>query len=500
MKPLIAFLSGLTLSGGDHDGAPFTVLPWEARFVRGAFRVPGPAALTVARGCGKSALVAGIATAVADPDGPLHGNRREVVVVASSFDQSRVIFEDVLSFLRLRHDTGNRKVWRVQDSANRATVEYRPSGARVRCIGSDPAKAHGLRPSLALLDEPAQWDAAKAERMLAAIRTGLGKMPGSKMIALGTRPADDAHWFARMLAGGADYAQVHAARPGDPPFRVRTWRKANPSFDHLPSLAAEIREEAEAARSDPSMLAAFEALRLNTGTPDVTQATLLDAGTWARIEGLAPREGPASWGVDLGTSAAMSAVAAYWPQTGRLEALSAFPHEPSLAERGLRDGVGRLYAEGWKRDELIQTGGAAVDIGELIGAALHRFGPPASIAADRWREAELRDALKAARVPLARLELRGQGYRDGGEDVRQFRRAALEGKVTPVPSLILASAIGVARVIMDPAANAKLAKGSEGGRRSRARDDAAAAAILAVAAGQRRASRPARGLYLGRAG
>ena len=33
--------------------------------------------------------------------------------------------------------------------------------------------------------------------------------------------------------------------------------------------------------------------------------------------------------VDLGTSAAMSAVASYWPGGGRLESLAAFPAEPS---------------------------------------------------------------------------------------------------------------------------------------------------------------------------
>ena len=185
---LITYLGGLVLSGGDHDGEAFEVLPWEARFVRGAFRAPGPAALAVARGNGKTALVAGIAAAVVDPLGPLTGNRREAVAVASSFAQATTVFEDVLSFLRGKHDLGNRKIWRVQDSANRAVVEHRPSGARVRCIGSDPARAHGLRPFLVLADEPGQWDSAKSERMLAALRTGLGKMPGSKMITLGTRP------------------------------------------------------------------------------------------------------------------------------------------------------------------------------------------------------------------------------------------------------------------------------------------------------------------------
>jgi len=402
-----------------------------------------------------------------------------------------------LAFLRGRgFDLDDRKLWRKQDSANRAVVEFRDSGARVRCIGSDPAKAHGLRPALALLDEPAQWEATKQDRMVAAIRTGLGKMPDSRLIALGTRPADATHWFAKLLKGGAAYSQVHAARPGDPPFRLRTWRRANPSLDHLPSLLAKLREEAPAARVDPGTLAAFEALRLNTGTADTEVSTLLDAGLWERLTGDAEVDGRPVWGCDLGTTAAQSAVAAFFPTTGRLAALAAFPSEPTLEERGLRDGVGRLYRECADRGELLTLGGAAVDVGALMAAALAAFGRPSAVVADRWREGELRDALKAAGV-RATLELRGMGYRDGGADVREFRRGCAEGRVTPAPSLLLTHAMAEARCVSDPAGNAKLAKASEGGRRHRARDDAAAAAILAVAAGLRRARTRPRRLYHG---
>ena len=69
-----------------------------------------------------------------------------------------------------------------------------------------------------------------------------GKQPDSRFVALGTRPAAHDHWFARMLAGGADYAQSHAAADGDPPFQRRTWAKANPSLDHMPDLEAAIRQ------------------------------------------------------------------------------------------------------------------------------------------------------------------------------------------------------------------------------------------------------------------
>ena len=88
----------------------------------------------------------GIASAVVDPDGPLWGPRAEVVCIASSFQQSRIIFEDVLGFIGQRHDLENRRVWRKQDSAQLAILEHRPSGSRIRCLGSDPRRAHGPPP------------------------------------------------------------------------------------------------------------------------------------------------------------------------------------------------------------------------------------------------------------------------------------------------------------------------------------------------------------------
>ena len=90
------------------------------------------------------------------------------------------------------------------------------------------------------------------------------------------------------------------------------------------------------------------------------------------------------------------------------------------------------------------------------------------------------------------LVVRGQGYRDGGEDVRLFRMAVLAGKVAPTRSLLLRAALE-ARTVDDPAGNHKLAKSTQGGRRAHARDDAAAASIIAVAEGMRRARAPETG-------
>ena len=97
-----------------------------------------------------------------------------------------------------------------------ATVEYKPTGSRCRALGGDPRRAHGLASGfLALMDEPAQWDPAKSERLLSAIKTGLGKVPGSRLIALGTRPANP-HALVHSNAGrwrGATLRPTKRARP-----------------------------------------------------------------------------------------------------------------------------------------------------------------------------------------------------------------------------------------------------------------------------------------------
>ena len=500
LNNLITYLEQLKLTEGRLAGQTMTVMPWQKRFVRGSFAPGvGESALSIARGCGKSTLVSGLAAAALD--GPLVEPRGQCLVIAASFMQGIIIARHIQNFLAdsLEADKllpAPARRWRVWDTAQQFSITDKNTGASVRVLGSDPRKAHGLAPTLTLCDEPSQWEDTSSERMLAALRTAAGKQPRSLMILLGTRPASPEHWYEKLLNGGADYSQVHSAGIDDPTGQRRTWIKANPSLSIMPDLEQAIRRESKLAKQDESVMASFRALRLNQGISDTAQSTLLDAQTWRDIEGDVASAGPCYWGLDLGTNASMSAVTAYWPESGRLESVAAFPTEPNLHSRGLQDGVGTLYVQGWKRAELIMTGGLAVDVTELIEEARSRFGTPRAIAADRWREAELRDCLRAVGLRRVAVDLRGQGFKDGAEDVRAFRRACLEGRVKPVKSLILASAIAQARVVTDPSGNQKLSKKSEGGRKLRARDDAAAAAILGVSLAERQPKRSS-GVYHG---
>ena len=449
-REVAAYIGKLRIAQGRHSGQPFKLLPWQARFLRGALR-PGvsESALSVGRGSGKSTLIAAVGCAALD--GPLMEPNAEILIVASSHEQGQLVFRHVMRFIDC---IGESSKWRTADTVNQSRITNRETGTILTVKGSDPRRLHGAAPSLIIADEIAQWPGTKIDEMLSALRTSAGKIPGSRMMLIGTRPSDESHPFAVALRD-ADYCQVHAAEMDDAPFQRRTCIKANPGLAHMPDLEKAIRREAKAARKDPALLQNFRALRLNLGVSDVQHSYLIDPDLWAEIEGETERAGPCIWGIDLGTSAAQSAVAAYWPESGLLECIAAFPLEPSLEERGLRDGVGRLYRDMFKRGELYQFGQRATAIPDLLAVALARFGKPYLVVADRFREAELRDALEAAGIPPAGFETRGMGFVDGAADVRGFRRACAEGKVTPVPSLLLRSA-------MSEASGSTLTKDSHG--------------------------------------
>ena len=368
-----------------------TCSPGNVGSIRGAFAPGvGSAGLSIARGGGKSTFVAAIGAATVG-DGPLVEAGAENVIVASSFDQGLLIWRHVLRFLQpaIECEPGR---FRIQDSANRASITDRRTGAMLRVLGSDPRRMHGLAPYLLILDEVAQWPGTTLGRALAALETSRGKIADAKLIAIGTRPGSGDHPFQIGLDGGYDYTQVHAAPPDDPPFRKSTWLKSNPSLSRMPDLETAIRRESRHAKLDPQQLQQFRALRLNAGVSDTSEQILLEPSLWEAIEGTALAAGDYCLGIDCGTNAAMSAASAYWPQTGRLDAFAVYPEIPNLAERGLRDGCGNLYVRQAERNELLIAGERVSDLGAMLTEVRDRWGIPSLLVVDRWREAELRQS------------------------------------------------------------------------------------------------------------
>lgn len=483
---LLEWLESLVVTEGRLAGHPLTILPWQREFVEAAFSEGVfEAGLSIARGNGKTTLFAAIAAAAVA--GPLARPRSQTVVVASSFEQAKILFEHALHFLQPELEA-KPHTYRVVNNFASAMIENRLTGSKLRAIGSDAKRAHGIAPSLVLADEPAKWSQG-GQAMLTALETSLGKQPDGRLVALGTMPESELHWFAKRMKQPAPgrVSMLHRASEPEKWKEREQWIKANPSLEHMPDLERQIEKECSESENNPSTHAAFMALRLNMGTPETDRCDeLVTAEQWKACRSLdvPPPEGAPVWGLDLGGTAAMSALAAAWPN-GRLDVIACFGRGPSLAKRGAFDGVGDLYERCERSGELFVSRGRVPDIAELFEAAYDRWGGmPAALVADRWRLGELLQAVEDSdrqwqRVPLVS---RGQGYRDGAEDVRAFRKAVAVREVRPVkPGLLLVAALAEAVVTTDASGNSKLAKAKEGGRRIRARDDAAAAAILAVA-------------------
>lgn len=492
-KKAIDFIQTLRIPEGPKAGKPIKLATFQKRFIRGALKKStAVAVLSVGRGNGKSALTAGLAL------GELLGAwdaqpRREILAAARTREQAKIIFQFMQGLAAsLPEDVQEELHWRRSPYVE---IEYNGDGGGhiCKCIAADPKNALGTAPTLAIMDERGHWPGDKGDDLEAALLSGLGKR-GGRAVIISTSASDDTHSLSQWIDDPPPntYVQEHRPSPGLPADDYDSLIEANPGAKAgIGSSPAWLQSQAQRAIArGGSALSSFRLYNRNERTSAENRDMLLTVDDWlaAETSELPPREGGCIVGVDLGGSASMSAAALYWPNTGRMEAVGAFPSSPSLADRGARDGVRDRYVEMQDRGELLVMGERVVPAPDFLKAItdLLDTAPATCFVADRYRQSEFEEALQAAnlRVPVV---WRGMGFRDGGEDCERFRSAVFDGLVQVRASLLLRSAFADAVTLRDPSNNMKLAKA-----RSTGRIDAAAAAILAVAEGRRRSARPER--------
>jgi phage terminase large subunit-like protein len=493
-KKAIRFLQSLKIPEGPLAGKPIKLAPFQKQFVTGAL-APGisVAALSLGRGNAKSALSAGLGL------GELLGEigdtqpNREIPVGARTRDQARLVWNFVNGFARyLPDDVQKRLTFR---RAPRLEIEFEDKNGihLLRCLAADGKSALGGAPTLTILDERGHWAAGKGDELEHALLSGSGKRGGRSLI-ISTSAPDDNHPFSKWLDEEQEgvYRQEHRPAPGLPADDLESLLIANPGAKYgigsnVDWLQAQARR---AIARGGSSLTTFRLYNRNERISGETRDMLLTVDEWLAVETneLPPRQGPVVIGIDLGGSASMTAASFFWFETGRLEALGWFPSQPSLLDRGQRDGIGSRYSEMSGRGELSTLGNQTVPVAPWLSEVMrHVEGETiAALTMDRYKQAELGQAIDAAgiRVPLV---WRGFGFKDGNEDCDRLRRACFDGLVKAKPSLLLRSAFADAVCLRDPANNIKLAKA-----RSLGRIDAASATVLAVAQGVRMLSVPAR--------
>lgn len=458
--------------------------PFQRRFLRAA-TAPGirTAALSLPRGNGKSWLAGHLCARILTPGDKLYREGLESVLMAASIEQARIVAKFVRASL-------GEADYSYTDSATRVAIRHKATRTRLRVIGSNGRTAMGLVDCpWVIADEPGAWEVRGGELMHDAIETALGK-PGSplRVLYIGTLAPAEGGWWHDLVGGGSSGTTHVTALQGD----LETWdrwptiRKANPLTAVSADFRARLIEERDAARRDSRLKARFLSYRLNLPSEDEVRM-LLTADDWRRVlaREVGARDGQPYVGVDLGGSRSWSAAVAVWP-SGRCEALAVTAGMPSIADQEERD---RVPTGQYRR--LVEAGALLVAEGlrvpppsMLVDAALERWGEPAGVWCDRYRQRELADALDGRAGILTRVG----GFKDSTEDIRGLRRLALDGPLS-VPEdsrALLTLALQVGRVVQDSHGNERIRR-AEGSTVRARRDDVAVALSLAGGAHARNA-------------
>ena len=461
--------------------------PFQQRFIRNATRPDiRTGALSLPRGQGKSALAGHLLTRVLDPADALFRAGTESVLCAASIEQARIVFRFARTELEPRGG------YRFLDSHTRIGICHVDTNTRLRVLGSNGRTAMGLVGCpWAICDEPGAWEVNGGRLLHDAIETAKGK-PGSplKVIYIGTlAPAVSGWWHDMIEAGthGSVYVQALQGRRE----RWSHWRevmRVNPLAKISADMRERLREERDEAKRDSRLKARFLSYRLNLPSQD--EATMLmGVPEWERAcaREVGDRAGQPIVGVDLGGGRAWSAAAALFP-SGRVEALAVAPGLPSIEDQERRDrvpkGVYQMLAD---NGSLTVTEGLRVPPPSALWAAVvARWGCPALVVCDRFRLAELWDAVGGS----CPVEPRVTRWSEAAADIRALRKMALDGplSVDPDSRLLLAASLAAARVRSDDQGNTRLAKADQ--HNNSARDDAAAALVLAAGAQARIVPRP----------
>lgn len=445
----------LKLNGGEYEGRPFLLAPWQA-FIVGSlygwytadgyrrFRV---VYIETGKGSGKSPLVAGIGLygLTADKE-----QRAEIYAAATKKDQAQILFRDAVAMVnqsphlqsRLVQSGRDEKVW---------NLFYAETNSFFKCISADEGQS-GPRPHVGLIDEVHEHKTATVIDMMVA---GMKSRRRAMVVMITnsgsdkTTPCGQYHDYgADVCTGRAQddhfFGFICSLDKGDDPINdERCWPKVNPSLrfrlggqrEGIPGYQY-LRAQVQNARGMPAKLA--KVLRLNFCVWTQAESPWLDWEIWAAAEGRVPlqllRHRKAVGALDLSSTTDLTAfVLLFFPTLEdpywRLMPYFWIP-DHDLDEREKRDKVPyrQWIAERW----LETTPGRAVSrlfVLRRLQAISAYFTGLERIAFDRWRIEDVIQLMAEHGITLPPLIGFGQGYESFGPAVDEFERRLLGAPV-----------------------------------------------------------------------
>lgn len=481
----------LCLNGGDFEGVPYELLPWQAFIVGSLFgwktAATGHRRFRVAyvetgKGSGKSPLAAGIGLYGLVADGE---SRAEIYAAATKKDQAMVLFRDAVAMVDLspvldpsiERSGGKGKEW---------NLAYHSASSFFRAIASDDGQS-GPRPHIALLDEIHEHrDGMMVEMMRAGTKgrkqalifmitnSGTNKQSvcweyhdyGAKVCeasAAGAKPGD-------ANFDDSFFAYICALDKGDDPFKDRKcWIKANPSLG-ITIQEQYLEEQITQARGMPAKESVVR--RLNFCQWVEARSPWISGHVWLGVGedfDRAQLEGRRCYGgLDLSSVHDLTAfVLAFEPVLDdpywRL-----LPHfwlpEKGLAEKAENDRV--PYTTWRDAGHLETTPGGAISRRHVLMRLVDICAPydVQAIAYDRWRIEDLKSLMEDEGVSLPPLEAFGQGFKEMAPAVDEFERRLINDQIRHNNNPVLTWNAANAVTVEDPAGNRKLAKDKATGR------------------------------------
>lgn len=451
-KAIGFFEEVLCLNGGDYEGEPFILAPWQAFIVGSLFgwysddgcRRFRLAYIETGKGSGKSPLVGGIGLYGLVADGE---QRAEIYAAATKRDQAMILFRDAVSMVnmssalvqRLVQSGRDEKVW---------NLFYPSTNSFFRPISADDGQS-GPRPHIGLLDEVHEHKSATVVNMM---RAGT-KSRRHAMIVMITNSGSDKnsvcgqyHELGKRICAGIEdndslFAFICSLDEGDDPLKDEScWPKVNPSLDFIanPEVQSDgipgrkyLREQVAEARGLPAKEAVVR--RLNFCEWTQADNPWIGWDVWSAAEQRVPmrllRNRPAVAGLDLSSTTDLTSLVLLFYPTAADPHWRLLPYfwipDYQLEERERRDKV--PYSVWIKEKHLETTPGKAISKLHVLRRmqTICDYFEVLKIAYDRWRIEDLRALMIDNDITLPEMVSFGQGFKDMGPAVDEFERRLL---------------------------------------------------------------------------
>ncbi|MBO2891194.1 terminase large subunit [Pseudomonas asiatica] len=447
----------LCLNGGDYEGMPFFLAPWQA-FVVGSlfgwmtedgYRRFRLAYIETGKGSGKSPLVAGIGLYGLVSDGE---NRAEIYAAATKRDQAMILFRDAVSMVNMSPHMASRVVQSGRDEKV-WNLYYPNTKSFFKPISADEGQS-GPRPHIGLLDELHEHKTATTVNMM---RAGT-KNRRKAMVVMITNSGSDKKTVCgqyhdlgvRICAGQEDddsfFAFICSLDEGDDPFKDEScWAKVNPSLDYIAEGQSDgipgrkyLREQVQSARGLPAQESVVR--RLNFCEWTQAESPWISWEVWSqateRVRMRRLRDRPCVGGLDLASTTDLTAFVLLFYPTAEDPHWRLLPYfwipDHDLAEREKRDKV--PYALWIKEGHLETTPGRAISKLHVLRRlqTICAYFDVRKIAYDRWRIEDLKQLMIEHDIELPEMLPFGQGFKDMGPAVDEFERRLLG--LSPEPS------------------------------------------------------------------